>query len=107
MSDCLRLKLSAMQLANSYCLNFVAEVKHSSSFHFAQGIEIIDDISDSQVEACAGGPVLRTEVIDFALQKNSKHIHRSIQALLQALEEVRRPKPVCSLRYRKVLLALK
>ena len=58
-------------------------------FHPAQGIEIIDDISDSQVEACAGGPILRTEVIYFALQKNSKHIHRSIQILLQALEQVK------------------
>lgn len=48
----------------------------------------MSDISDNQVEACAGGPVLRTEVVYFALQKNSKHMHRSMQALLQALQQV-------------------
>ena len=53
-----------------------------------QGIEAVSDMSDTQVEACAGGPTLRTEVVYFSLQKNTKGIHRSIQALIQALQQV-------------------
>lgn len=46
-------------------------------------------MSDGQVEACAGGILLRTEAVYYALQKNTKHINRSIQALLGALQQVR------------------
>ena len=53
-----------------------------------QGIEAVSDMSDTQVEACAGGPTLRTEVVYFSLQKNTKGIHRSVQALIQALQQV-------------------
>ena len=63
-------------------------VRNNPPSSCVKGIETVTDISDSQVEACAGGPVLRTEVVYFALQKNNKHINRSIQALLQALQQV-------------------
>jgi len=53
---------------------------------FLQGLETLADVSEAQLEACAGGPVLRAEGVYVTL--NNKGIQKGAQVLLQALQQV-------------------
>ena len=53
-----------------------------------QNVEAVSNISETQAEACAGGPTLRTEVIYYNLQKSSRHVSKAISALMGAIQQV-------------------
>ena len=64
-----------------------------------QGLETLTDVSETQLEACAGGPVLRAEGVYVTL--NSKGIQKGAQVLLQALQQVNDPHIIPCLLARK------
>ncbi len=57
-----------------------------------QGVETLMDVSETQLEACAGGPILRAEGVYVGL--NTKGLQRGSQMLLQALQQVEKTSPL-------------